>query len=1422
MTGVSRLKSRRSTRNVEQGRLGTAASGLFREMSSCNVLGSQAGAAGLLRALDTFPAFNEPAAARIPPSKRTALLQGALQRAQGSSDYGIMRSDSDGGAHATRARRVASGATTPLERNRRNLLGSQFASYRNVLVDSGEYEKSSVASVEASSVLKDECGPEKAFDGDPTTRWAARTKDAAGAYIIIRFKGTVLLNQMRFKQSTTESGGTLGEWASVVSLMFSDKSEQELVVNSSEEHGEEEQVFLFPNTACEWVQVLIKASAGNRGAAITDLQLWGYEAGNTNLLVRQGEKLQTAIMAVQASGEHTNSTIWIAAGTYLENLEVMCPVTLVALSTQPTTICSLDPARAALTCGVPGVYVHGLALLQAGSVLSTAGDAFTYDRLAPGLLGAHWQHEETVTDGFGSFQAYVSRPQDEGSSMSVWDRVKTVKVRDMGAEERLRQVAEQFPGVLADVVRYEEILASFEESGADRVTDLKHHSSELKIYKLALKKDEAEAQSRISQDRAAFREECRKRGDRDLLGKVAMEVEMLREELRAAQVKHEKAACEAGAVEDKVALAQARVQELKTAVQDQAFEHVSAKDPKLAATAQEQVVEAQGNVAEASQLLRVLNINRQTAREEMERLSAQLQGFKAKEASVMADQVVELLLQLVHETVEVAPELADIKTAIEEARQERKAVKAELHQLQATTAEAAENVNARVTVLEAMRKELEPCAVYAAYGAELVLTRCKVRSACGSGIVAGPRALVVARTVTISDCGRHGVFCHNGGRCVLDAVSILRCREYGALALHANWPPKEDPPEQDGDLIQSESAKPTTPKTPNFSRSATPFVPDTPSGEERTEDEFEGHAAWSEGAAELAKGASSKVQFGPPAIVARHTTLAYNGVAGVGADMGAEIELDHCGVLSNRREGLVASGDGTSVLLRDFIAASNGAQGLHVKLHAVVVAKDCSILGNGEQGCLVRGHKSTLKLTGGVVRLNMMEGLEVGGGGYLVLRGHARVDSNYPALPARPQAKVSGTGSWLDSEASSIGASSAYPGQVACENGGRAHLHWPTVLELVEDSRHVAMQPHEKSTYKIYRKEGRTLDMDQAASRVSGECLVRIKCHASPELAAPVVREYDWLTCAAACNILQLAQHVRKCVQEEDARQELLGVKQRKPRLKIPQGQQAKSWRIFYAERATADESIEHEGDLVGPIGDRPLWDVLPVAVSLHLFPDDNAGPEAQRQKALSQARVDQQLAEVKRARALERHNKLARMYPEQREQAELEFRDAELRAQRHKEHMRQVRAAKAQGLGASDRLRTPPPDPEKNRVVKGKGRAMYEAFQNLGSDNSDWIEMKEDRSGDAYWWNPITGAISWVDPTSQALPSAPASSRAPPVASSLSQHAVRTRQEEDAVRDLLRVVEDSEASENDVRMALQRLKTPASSSIPACLHRVV
>ena len=128
------------------------------------------------------------------------------------------------------------------------------------------------------------------------------------------------------------------------------------------------------------------------------------------------------------------------------------------------------------------------------------------------------------------------------------------------------------------------------------------------------------------------------------------------------------------------------------------------------------------------------------------------------------------------------------------------------------------------------------------------------------------------------------------------------------------------------------------PKTPNFSRAASPLLPATPA-RERPESRGSGVGSGLLGDEDqpgFTKQAASSACFGPPAIVARNATLAYNGVAGVCADLGGETELDHCGVLSNRREGLVVSGEGTCAVLRDFIAASNGAQGIHVNMHALV------------------------------------------------------------------------------------------------------------------------------------------------------------------------------------------------------------------------------------------------------------------------------------------------------------------------------------------------------------------------------------------------------------------------------------------------------------------------------------------------------
>jgi len=419
-TTRSRMHSRRSSRNVATGRLGTAASGLYREISSSQALNSHAGAAGLLHALDTFPSFKEPRAARLPPSKRKALLQGAKQGATAAFDESVTRVGSAASFGSRAIRRVASGVA---------IKPGEFGSFRNLLLDWGEYEPSMVSRLEASSVLEPECGPEKAIDGLPNTRWASN--DAAGSSITIHLKNTCLFSEFRFRQATPESGGRPGEWASVVSLFFSDDSEQEFVVNATEEAGLELQSFTFKPTAAEWVRVMVKASHGNRGAAFTDVQLLGYDACNENLLVRHGEKVQAALTAVQAGG--VIATVWVAAGTYFESLEIMCPVTVVALTTQPSIICSLDPTRPAITCSVPGVYLHGLAVLQAGDALSSAADSFRYDRHAPGVQGAHWTNVETIRDDFGSYEGFSSHPRDPGRQMGVWDRVKTTKAQGQGS-----------------------------------------------------------------------------------------------------------------------------------------------------------------------------------------------------------------------------------------------------------------------------------------------------------------------------------------------------------------------------------------------------------------------------------------------------------------------------------------------------------------------------------------------------------------------------------------------------------------------------------------------------------------------------------------------------------------------------------------------------------------------------------------------------------------------------------------------------------------------------------------------------------------------------------------------------------------------------------------------------------------------------
>jgi hypothetical protein len=131
----SRLLKLRTMRDPDKGRLGTAASGLYREISWSEALGSFSGAAGLLGALDSFPAFREPKAARIPPSKRRALLACAQQggggdkKAETAHAGGAAGLDSSA-AFASRTRRPNSIISNTQDHAFANLLASLVQKYK--------------------------------------------------------------------------------------------------------------------------------------------------------------------------------------------------------------------------------------------------------------------------------------------------------------------------------------------------------------------------------------------------------------------------------------------------------------------------------------------------------------------------------------------------------------------------------------------------------------------------------------------------------------------------------------------------------------------------------------------------------------------------------------------------------------------------------------------------------------------------------------------------------------------------------------------------------------------------------------------------------------------------------------------------------------------------------------------------------------------------------------------------------------------------------------------------------------------------------------------------------------------------------------------------------------------------------------------
>jgi hypothetical protein len=130
------------------------------------------------------------------------------------------------------------------------------------------------------------------------------------------------------------------------------------------------------------------------------------------------------------------------------------------------------------------------------------------------------------------------------------------------------------------------------------------------------------------------------------------------------------------------------------------------------------------------------------------------------------------------------------------------------------------------------------------------------------------------------------------------------------------------------------------------------------------------------------------------------------------------------------------------------------------------------------------------------------------------------------------------------------------------------------------------------------------------------------------------------------------------------------------------------------------------------------------------------------------------------------------------------------------------------------------------------RGSTLLDALS--ARDATDWVAMTEDVSGDTYWWNVVSGDISWADPSqASGVGRAGLGARADSgnargqVDGQEAKDGVKDAQadaeDDEALRAVWTAARDKDASEQDLRAALQRLKTPGAS-MPSYhdLHRII
>eukprot|EP00960_Hanusia_phi_P028784 747593-Hanusia_phi.AAC.6 len=211
------------------------------------------------------------------------------------------------------------------------------------------------------------------------------------------------------------------EWISVLSFEFSDGSYRDFHLEPQSDHLQRLSV---EPILTDCIKLNVRASFASFRVGLAQLGARGYKHNVSRIFVEPQQKLAPALFAVARGG-----TLGMSEGIFEESVIVDKPISLVAMARERVQMVQTDPSRPVIVCcspGLPslcshtcadrptGVTINGVFVALGGDVSSLAPPEFRMDRLAPGVLGAHWEHEQGARDAFGEYDKKRSLPGDEG------------------------------------------------------------------------------------------------------------------------------------------------------------------------------------------------------------------------------------------------------------------------------------------------------------------------------------------------------------------------------------------------------------------------------------------------------------------------------------------------------------------------------------------------------------------------------------------------------------------------------------------------------------------------------------------------------------------------------------------------------------------------------------------------------------------------------------------------------------------------------------------------------------------------------------------------------------------------------------------------------------------------------------------------